>query len=50
MSGTFPRILVIDDDVPVRENLVRCLPLEGYVTLEAAIVAQRLRGRIVGEE
>ncbi len=36
MSRTLPRILVIDDEAPVRENLVRFLHLEGYDTLEAS--------------
>ncbi len=35
MSRTLPRILVIDDEGAVRENLVRFLQLEGYETLEA---------------
>ncbi len=35
MSRTLPRFLVIDDEAPVRENLVRFLHLEGYETLEA---------------
>lgn len=35
MTRAGPRILVIDDEAPVRENLVRFLRLEGYFTLEA---------------
>jgi DNA-binding response OmpR family regulator len=35
MSRTTPRILVIDDEPPVRENLVRFLRLEGYEPMEA---------------
>lgn len=31
-----PRILVVDDNAPLRENLVECLEAEGYRVLQAA--------------